>query len=181
MRFVPALVRIAAIAVPASSALACNAILGVEDVELNCHVAPEFAVPPAAVWTLRNIADAGDTASQLSTEPAAMTTLYIRLWDGFGEHDELLAGSTYPLTPDDGSRIDCGICVELDARFDTPTGTEQWVYAARPQGHLTLTTRSVTQVTGSMQNLRFRHVTDDGAEVNDGCSTVIRQLAFDAR
>lgn len=172
-------VRTCALVALASSALACNAIVGVEEVELNCHVAAETAVPPAAVWQLDNSDDAGDPVSQLSVQPVAMTTLYIWLWDG-GEHGAFTAG-TYPLTPDDGSRVDCSLCVELDVGFGTPTGAERWVYAARPQGNLTLTTRSVTEVTGSMQNLRFRHVTDEGVEVNDGCSTIIRQLAFDAR
>jgi hypothetical protein len=181
MRFVHAVVHGIALGVLATSTFACNTILGVEEVELNCHVAPELAAPPAAVSTLRNVVEDGDPASEVRVDLVAMATLYIRLWDGYGEHDALIAGTTYPLTSDDGSVIDCGICIELDASFNTPTGTSRWIYAARAQGNLTLTVRTATQVAGSIQNLRFRHVTDEGIEVDDGCSTVIRQLAFDAR
>src|SRR5262249_52468007 len=173
MRFDRVLVRIGALTVLASSTLACNTILGVEEVALNCNVEPQ-PVAPTGAWTLTPQMEDTQLGYVLSIEQA-ITGLSIELWDDRAGHRILSAGNTYPLTPEDGTS-GCGICVELTVTVVTSSGTVTWIYDALPQGSLTLTMRTSTNIVGSMHNVRFHHVIEDPANIidaNDGCSTTI--------
>jgi len=175
-----------AVTVPTS---ACNAVLGVEDVALDCHVNSDFPLitSDTAPARLVHFTDGNYTGPELHLrlETAGDVEMVIALYDNFPPHGVVNAPGTYQLARADATTTDCGICVAIYSDFATPAGMESWAYPAFGQGSMTLTVANNSRLAGSLHDLKLRHViasdTADDVELHDGCSISVEDVEFDVQ
>lgn len=166
---------------------ACNAVLGVEDVALDCHVHPDFPLINSsnASAELLHFTDGSYTGPELHLkfDTPGDVEMVISLYDNRPPHGVLNAPGTYQLVIADASTHACGICVATYSDFPAAAGTESWTYQAFGQGTMTLTMADSIRLSGSLHDLKFRHVMDsdnaDDVELNDGCSISVEDVEFD--
>jgi hypothetical protein len=169
----------------------CNMVLGVDDVSLAapgpdaapCTVDAHFqqiASPPSGGSLIHLTSGAPSVLILINSDPKP-DGLFLRLYDGMGQHGVVNAPGTYQLTLGDAKQESCGVCAELAANIDLSAGTFEQTYYAKATGNLTLTTASATRLTGSLHNLELRHVetTSGTVDVPDGCTTKIDLVQFD--
>jgi len=184
MRLPHVLLRGSVITVLVSLTIACNAILGVEEVALDCQINSDFPLIASNTSTsLTHFMDQGLTGPDLSlvlNADADPDYLTVRLYDNMGQHGMLNAPGLYLLTADDAKRDTCGICVSIDVYFDNASGNVWQPFWARDQGELMLTKADSTGLAGTMHNLKFRRVSpaDFNVDVNNGCMVTIEKIEF---
>jgi hypothetical protein len=174
-------VRVGATLVVALPMLACNTILGVEDVARGCYFQPEYDKIQA------------DATSKLSRTGSQKPTLKINLDPTLPpDASKLYAvfSTTFvneqqtTITGNDAGPT-CGICAELLVSFMTPTRTisqELWAY----DGTQNVTNSDTNRLVGSFHELRFLEVYDDNSDmasltgpIPGGCSVTIHDVEFD--
>jgi hypothetical protein len=176
MRLHHALLRGGVIIVLASLTIACNAILGVEDVSPICQVNSDITlVVPDAQASLSTFQEkSGLKVPELVLRLDANAKLTI---EPYGQ-----TSGTYKLTADDAQYESCMICVFINASSDMATGSALQSFWALGQGELTLTRADNIGLAGMMRDLKFRQVTRtdaDFTEVNNGCTVTIHEVQFD--
>ncbi len=185
MHLAHVLVRGGFVTVLASSTMACNTLLGVEDVfPLDCHINSDFKkiASDTTTTSLTRVPNGSLTAPELDFQLTSQQELVVGLYDNTGQHGTLTQPGTYPLLADDARDETCGICVALYVDFDTGASTNSVTYQAFGQGDLQLSTADSTRLAGSIHNLRLRHVTTTDTsttEINDGCTVTIEDVEFD--
>lgn len=196
MRILPGTVRAGGLAALASLTMACNAILGVEDVAAlspdsgqmpvpsACDVASDFMrvmSDPSTSLLSRTSDGSPGLLFLLDTDPKP-DSLFMALFDGKGGHGALSAPGTYALTASDAQIGICGICIEVNADFDSSTSTFSQTFWADPQGTLTISRADNTGLAGRIQGLKFRHVNianGISSDIDDGCSVTVEDVEFD--
>jgi hypothetical protein len=166
---------------------ACNAVLGVEDVALDCHVNSDYPLVSSSAMqaTLVQFTDGDFDGPELRVqlETAADVEMVVRLYDDFPPHGVVNAPGTYQLVMSDAAYKTCGICVAIYSDFPTPTGTESWTYRAFGQGSMTLTVANNARLSGSLHDLKLRHVMPNenpiDVDLDDGCSVSVEDVEFD--
>jgi hypothetical protein len=177
-----------------SSSVACNSLLGVDDIStlmtdaaVDCHSQPNFQMLSSATstTTLFQFKDNIGTGPELDLMVAAggdskRSTLIMRLYNG-SSHGVLNAPGTYSLLPADAQfPPSCGICISLQVDFRTPLEAGIDVYNAFGMGTLILMKADSIGMTGSLHNLKFRPVDDNDEDVNNGCFITMEDVEFDA-
>ena len=199
MRSCHSLLRGGALAAIASLTIACNTVLGVDNVSLArpdarpspdaapdatpCEVDPRFqlvATPPAGA-SLIHLSSGSPSLLIFMNDDPRPDGLFLQLYDGMGNHPVLNAVGTYQLNGFDAKLETCGICAFIAVNINRTAGTSEQQYFATGTGDLTLTTASATRMTGSMHNLEFRHVdtTSGTSDIPDGCAVKIDTVEFD--
>jgi hypothetical protein len=198
MRLYCVLLRGGVLAALASLTVACNAVLGVNDVSLvtpDAHPSADAApdTPSCKVDAHVQLVATGSSPSSLihltTGEPSLLIFinadpkpdgLFVQLYNNMGQHGVLNTPGTYQLTAADTTPATCGICAFIDVNIDRTAGTSEQTYFAKGMGDLTLTTASTTRLTGSMHNLELRHIdTTSGTDASDGCVVKIDTVEFD--
>ena len=108
--------------------------------------------------------------------------LDIQLYTGFGVFTNGIKAGTYQLTGDELDYATCGVCVLI--RTDTTSTTITDSYMATG-GTVVISEISPSQLTGTLTNVTFTHVTIDdttfeSTPVNDGCNSTIASLSISA-
>jgi hypothetical protein len=179
---------IAALASLALAALACNSILGIEEVESKCHVDSQLSsISKDANMRLThfthdvtlNGTKQEYTGTELQISLNADTRFRAALYDKFASHGVLQAAGEHKLLSGDTNTNSCGICLSVSTDFDTPSGRETWTYHALATGTMKLTLADDQRLTGSFKSLLLHHVTEDGVAIDDGCTVAIPQVDFD--
>jgi hypothetical protein len=182
------IIRCGMLAVLPSPLVACNALLGVENVSaVDCHARPDFPQisSSTSATILSHFMDGTVTGPELDFSFDADGTgllddLIIRLYDKSPPHGVLNAPGDYDLFPSDATLQSCGICITIHVDFRTPLEAGVDVYRAIGQGHLKLMKADTTGMAGSLNNLKLRMVDDNDVDVNNGCSITIEDVEFDA-
>jgi hypothetical protein len=177
--------------------IACNSVLGIDDVALlppdatmvpdaaRCDVMPAFSLVTSNSSTSILSHISGTTNSSmlfLLNTDAKPDSLGVLLYDNKGGHAALNAVGTYTLTASDSRIETCGLCAVVNTDYDSSARTFSQTYWAVTQGTLTLTKADSTGMAGRIQNLKFRHVNISSgttADVNDGCAVRIDDVRFD--
>lgn len=196
MRILARTIRAGGLAALALLTMACNSIIGVEDVSAlspdagpipasgSCDVASDFSrvvsSPSTSLLSHTNSGSPG-LLLLLNTDPKP-DSLFMALFDGKGGHAALSAPGTYSLTASDARIETCGICLEVDTDFDSSASSFSQTFWADPQGSLTISRADSTGLAGRIQGLRFRHVniaSGASTDIDDGCSVTIEDVEFD--
>lgn len=181
---------------------ACNALLGVEDVELEtpeppgetpvdppppppCNVASNFGLISSNPTTsvIRRRSDGGSTLTFLLNADAKPDSVSVMLYANSGGHGVIeTSNSSHPLYPSDTKFESCGICAFVNTDFDRNASTFAETFMAQAQGTLNITTATSTRLAGSLRGLKFRHVdisNGSTTEVPDHCTVTIDNVVFD--
>lgn len=105
-------------------------------------------------------------------------------WEGFGAFPSDFATPSYPLVVpiagDETAFATCGTCVEFVGDVVNGAGTQSFMAQS---GSITVTSLDPTpgtgRIVGSITDITFAHVDDDGMVINDNCSTSVAAMAFD--
>jgi len=176
-----------------SSAVGCNAVLGVDDVApildagqnaTSCGVDAHFSMvspDPAAGASLIHLGSGAPSLLIVLHAEANPDALFLRLYDNMGGHGVVNAPGTYQLLAGDALPETCAVCTFIDTDFDRSTNTFSGTYAALARGELKLTVASATRLAGTLRNVQYRHVDTSGAtrDINDGCMVTIDTVVFD--
>lgn len=187
----------AGLAALACSTMACNSLLGIDDVSraspdamprippdgaAMCDVVSDISLVNASATTstLTHGQFGPNIAIQLNVDPKP-DSLDILLDNNQAGHGTLTAVGTYPLTPGDAKLETCGICVVIFTNYDSSAKTFSQDYLANAQGALTVTRSDATGLAGRIRTLSFRHVDLSGPtqDINDGCKATIEDIEFD--
>lgn len=181
-------IRGAALAALVGFIVACNAIVGVEDVSLRaCGVNENFPLVtsnPTTTLLTHSMVNSQSVPSLfiLLSNDAKPDALFLQLYNNMGQHGVVNAPGTYSLTASDAKFEACGICAEIDTDFDSTAKKFSQTFLALGQGTLRLTFADSTRLAGSMHDLEFRHVdtsSNSTVDVNDGCVVTVEDVEFD--
>jgi hypothetical protein len=151
-----------------------------------CEVKPSYAPTQTLTMQARNGLQSGTTRRRLiwvdvlsSTNPP--DAIWIELYEGYGVFETTrLATGTYELIGAEANYASCGVCVTLSAKLNTTTFEAAEDYIAIGG---TLAVTSLDPFQGTLSNAQFQHImfTNEGQQViNDGCTTSIAALSFNA-
>lgn len=189
MRFSHMLLRSGIIIVLASLTIACNDILGVEDVFSGCYIQSEYPkiVEDASTRLIQSPKGAGTESAltfrlDANVEFRLDANIELKLSFKDAQRDVLPLGVPYMLTTDD-SNSTCYVCVVISADLMMPTGNMHQDFWARAQGYLVFIEADNVRLQGSMHELVFRQVRANSngmsTEVADGCPDVtIDEVVF---
>lgn len=185
-----------ALAALAPLTVACNSLIGVEDVGLappdgrppdamaKCDVMPQFSLVTSNTSTSilsHRTSDGGPSMLFLLNTDAKPDSLGALLYDGKGGHGTLNTPGTFTVTASDTKIETCGLCIVVNTDYDSTARAFSQTYWAS-QGTLTLSRADTTGMTGRFQGLRLRHVDISSGttrELNDGCAVQIDDVRFD--
>jgi hypothetical protein len=116
-------------------------------------------------------------------QEATPDLLEIELMAGYGVFAEGITTGTFRLTGDEVNYGSCGLCVRLLSKVD-PASWEAGQYYMATGGTVTITSLH-PQVTGTLENVKFEHVSIDtttleSTALNDGCTTQAAAASFEA-
>lgn len=177
--------RCIGLAAIAASTAACNAVLGISDLDSgSCDVAASFTLVAGNPTTtvLDHHMSGGTSLLFLLNQDAMPDAISLDLYDDMGGHGVVNAVGSYALTSGDAAFASCGICVALYADFDASSKTFSQTYFAVTQGTLVLDMFDTTGIRGSLHGLQFRQVDQStGRDVANGCTVTIDDVEFAAQ
>jgi hypothetical protein len=180
------LVRCSVLAVLIAPIAACTSLIGVDDRELNCFVAPEYPQVMADATSTLTRTGSNMTVPQLviSLDKNKSAVLVMALWNGFAMHGVVNAPGKYPLIPGDQSFSRCGICVTIQVYSDENAKYEAKYFTN--EGTLELIQADTTKVMGALSNLKFQRANVDRTvnpavfvPLNNGCEVSVPSVTFD--
>lgn len=168
----------------ASLAIACNNLLGMEDVSLGCYVDSDIKqiVSNSSTTLVRSMDSSFSSLEfKLNGNINSPAQLNVELFNRFGQHGDLGMSGTFDLTAvDAGGHDGCGICVWIS--FDLPSISISQEFWALDQGKLRLDVVDSNRLAGALYGLKLREVImvdEDVVDVQNGCSVTIHDIEFD--
>jgi hypothetical protein len=164
--------------------VACNAILGVEDIaDVGCHIKPQLGpiTSSSLKATLSRIQAGVDYGSALTFEVNDSTTLYVNIYDRSSQSRMVVTTGEHMLMPEDKDDEACGICISAEVYVGMGPDSTSQMFQALPEGALYLETANNIGLAGNLQKLRLRHIAKHGGEtveLDDGCVAAIDSIQF---